>query len=31
MAAVFLLGDEAPSINAAVLPIDGGSLAQLHP
>jgi NAD(P)-dependent dehydrogenase (short-subunit alcohol dehydrogenase family) len=31
MAAVFLLSDEAPSINAAVLPIDGGALAQLHP
>jgi NAD(P)-dependent dehydrogenase (short-subunit alcohol dehydrogenase family) len=31
MTAVFLLSDEAPSINAAVLPIDGASLAQFHP
>ena len=31
MAAVFLLSDEAPSINATTLIIDGGSLAQFHP
>jgi NAD(P)-dependent dehydrogenase (short-subunit alcohol dehydrogenase family) len=31
MTCVFLLSDEAPSITAAVLPVDGGSLAQFHP
>lgn len=30
MTAVFLLSDEAPYINAAVIPVDGGGLAQFH-
>lgn len=31
MTAVFLLSNEAPSINATVIEVDGGILAQLHP
>lgn len=31
MTCVFLLSDEAPSINGVVVPVDGASLAQFHP